>query len=292
MINGILNILKPPGMTSFDVIAVIRKIADTKKVGHTGTLDPQAVGVLPVFTGKATKIIEYVENEDKAYRAEMTLGVETDTQDAWGNIVSKQKSDLGSARIEGAVKSFCGNILQVPPMYSAVKIKGKKLYELARKGINIDREPRNVVIKHINVIRVKANRVIFDLECSKGTYIRTLCHDIGKTLGCGAHMSFLIRKRAGSFKISESITLERLANGINGCIMDMDSILSHMDKVVVHKSDEKRFVNGSVIEARNTSMSKNGHLVRVYNGKGNFLAVGKLILLDKKVMLKPEKLLI
>ena len=218
--DGIINVLKPTGMTSFDVVGYLRSVLRMKKIGHTGTLDPAAAGVLPVCTGKATKAIEFLMNKDKVYRAELTLGIETDTQDGTGRVIRKKEVSVSESRIEDALKSFVGSYNQIPPMYSALKVDGKKLYELARSGIEVERNAREVKVYFVNILDVKSNRVIFDVGCSKGTYIRTLCSDIGEKLGCGGHMSFLVRTKSGVFNISDSLTLEEIKNHVEVDVLD------------------------------------------------------------------------
>ena len=199
--NGIINVNKPIGITSFDVVSKIRRLYQIKKVGHAGTLDPDASGVLPLCIGKATKVIEYLMDKDKAYRVELVLGMATDTQDASGNIILEEPVLASNDEIKAAIKSFLGKQEQIPPMYSAVRINGKRLYELARKGIEVERNPRPVTFYKIDIssIERKSDKAVvtFDVECSKGTYIRTLCHDIGELLGCGGLMNALERTRSG-----------------------------------------------------------------------------------------------
>jgi tRNA pseudouridine55 synthase len=212
--DGIINVLKPPGMTSFDVVAVLRGLTRIRRIGHAGTLDPLAAGVLPVCIGSATKAIEFLMDKDKRYIAELTLGLTTDTQDTTGTIISRKEPDAGDQEIAAAVSSFEGKYLQVPPMHSAVRVGGKRLYELAREGVEIERQQREVEIFSIKVLDINRSdgcRVLLDIHCSKGTYIRTLCADIGDALGCGGCMSFLLRKRAGPFDISDAFTLEDLS---------------------------------------------------------------------------------
>lgn len=208
--NGILNFLKPPGMTSHDAVAVVRRVLWTKKVGHTGTLDPQAAGVLPICVGQATRIVELLQEDRKTYRAELTLGVTTDTQDRWGTILSENPVSVSREELLDAFDRFTGEIAQIPPMYSALKVDGQKLCDLARKGIDVEREARMRTIHAIRLIRFDGRKAIFDVVCSKGTYVRTLCHDIGHHLGCGAMMSFLLRTATGAFTLTDSITLEEL----------------------------------------------------------------------------------
>lgn len=208
--NGILNFLKPPGMTSHDAVAVVRRVLWTKKVGHTGTLDPQAAGVLPICVGQATRIVEMLQEDRKTYRAEMTLGMTSDTQDRWGTVLAEAPVSVTEDQLREVFQRYTGDILQIPPMYSALKVDGQKLCDLARQGITVDREPRPQTIHSIRLIRFDGLKALFDVSCSKGTYVRTLCHDIGETLGCGGVMSFLLRTATGAFHIEDSITLEEL----------------------------------------------------------------------------------
>jgi len=293
--DGVINILKPPGMTSFDVIGFLRGVLRTGKIGHAGTLDPGAVGVLPVFLGKATKAIEYAMDKDKLYRAELTLGVETDTQDSYGEVLNTNPVDVTPEQIVNAIKSFEGKQKQIPPMYSAIKINGKKLYELAREGVTVERSPREIEIYSLNIIKISGNtRVIFDIACSKGTYIRTLCADIGASLGCGGHMSFLIRLKAGQFGISDAVTLEEVTgaakeNRLNEYITAVDKVFDNMDKVLLHKNDEKRFLNGCTVRL-SSGYSAHAGMVRIYDDKVRFLALGKVTEGNGSLYLKSHKL--
>lgn len=213
--DGIINLIKPVGMTSFDVVALARKWTGTRKVGHTGTLDPDAAGVLTICAGLATRAVEALTDKDKTYRAELCLGVETDTQDASGAIVSTCEPVREQSRIHSVIRGMEGEQLQLPPMHSAIKVGGRKLYELAREGKEIAREPRRVTIYRCEPISMRQEdtvvRVLMDVDCSKGTYIRTLCHDIGRQLGCGGHMSFLLRTRNGPYTLAEAHPLETLS---------------------------------------------------------------------------------
>ena len=224
--DGVINIFKPVGITSHGVISRVRKILDMKKVGHTGTLDPDADGVLPICVGKGTKLSERLMNKDKTYLAVMKLGVTTDTQDASGNVMETREVTVTEEDVLGVISGFIGDIKQIPPMYSAIKINGRKLYELARKGIEVERKPRGVTIYSIKDITISGDSVTMTVECSKGTYIRTLCHDIGEKLGCGAHMARLTRTRAGMFDIKNSVTLDELNESH---IIGIDEILAQME---------------------------------------------------------------
>ncbi len=211
--NGVINVLKPPGMTSSDVVVWLKKILHTAKVGHIGTLDPGVSGVLPVCVGKATRIAEYLSRQDKLYRAEITFGITTDTQDSYGEVIKTGQPFLKKTDLLKVIPCFTGLIQQLPPMYSAVRHKGNHLYEYARQGLEIARKTRTVNISCIKLLfwlDGEYPKVMLDIECSKGTYIRTLCHDLGEALGCGAFMSYLLRLRSGPFGILESWTLEEI----------------------------------------------------------------------------------
>ena len=215
--EGIINVLKPPGMTSSDVVVWMRRVLKTKKIGHTGTLDPGVAGVLPLCVGKGTRLAEYITEQGKAYLAEVTFGVTTDTQDAFGKEVHQTKPDLKQSDLERVIPNFLGKLSQTPPMYSAVRKEGKHLYEYARQGLSIERTPREVFIYNLKLVKWYEGefpRAILDIECSKGTYIRTISHDLGQALGCGAHMSNLLRVRSGPFKIQESWTLEEIEEAV------------------------------------------------------------------------------
>jgi len=248
-LNGILNILKPPGMTSHDVVSVVRKKLNMKKVGHTGTLDPNAAGVLPICIGQATKISQFLLDGKKKYRAELTLGIETNTEDIDGEILRQREVTSSPDEIREAVLSFIGEYKQIPPMYSAIKIKGKKLYELARQGVEIERAERTVTIYHIEIIEIFKEKVIFDVLCSKGTYIRTLCKDIGEVLGCGGVMSFLLRTESSDFSLDTAITIEELQalENVEDILLPMDYPLQHMSKAIVKSAYSKQVLNGNRI---------------------------------------------
>lgn len=293
MMDGILNVLKPPGMTSFDVVAYLRGLLKEKKIGHTGTLDPGAVGVLPVCIGKATKTIEYLVDKDKVYRAELTLGTSTDTQDNYGTVLKVCEVNFTREQIYSAIMSFVGSYSQIPPMYSAVKVEGKKLYELARDGITIEREPRKVNIYSIDIIEIKGNKAIFDVVCSKGTYIRTLCSDIGEKLGCGGHMSFLVRTRAGRFELSDSLTLEQILelsmdNSINCKLSTIEEVFHDLGRIDLNSSETKKLVNGAYVELKSESFKK-GIMLRTYDVNGNFAGISEVLSIKGSLLLKMKK---
>ena len=212
MKSGVLNIYKPQGMTSHDVVALVRKGLYTKKVGHTGTLDPMATGVLPICVNRATKIVDDLQRDKKTYLCECTLGTETDTEDIWGQVLKTCPVDLSGDVIAAALLEFQGDIYQVPPMYSALKVNGKKLYELARAGKTVERQPRLRTIYNIDILGIDGPKVTFLVSCSKGTYIRTLCSDLGKKLGVGGCMSGLERLATGKFHKKDSLTVEDINN--------------------------------------------------------------------------------
>ncbi|SEF45870.1 tRNA pseudouridine55 synthase [Caloramator fervidus] len=285
--DGVLNILKPPGMTSHDVVDYIRKIFKVKKVGHTGTLDPGAAGVLPICIGKATKIVEYLTNDIKEYICELTLGNATDTFDKYGNFLHEEKdcSYITENDIKKIIGCFLGEIEQIPPKYSAIKINGKRAYELARHGVDIEIPSRKVFIYEIELMHFSLPKVLLRVVCSKGTYIRTLCNDIGNALGCSGYMSFLLRTRAGNFKIQDSIPLDMLSkDNIDEILVKIEDALDFPNFYVENKY-KKLLINGNSIKVnRFHDKSKR---VKIYCDK-IFVGIGRL----EKTFLYVEKLLI
>ncbi|MBP2650265.1 MAG: truB [Firmicutes bacterium] len=274
MISGIVNVLKPPGMTSHDVVSYIRRIYDIKRIGHAGTLDPAAAGVLPVFLGAATRLIEYTADADKTYQAEMTFGFATDSGDDTGKVtVLATDTPLPSLEeLHSAMVSFSGPISQIPPMHSAIKVAGKKLYELARQGIAIERQPRNVVIKKIALLRFVSSKALFVVDCSKGTYIRTLCTDIGNKVGCPAVMSFLVRTRVGEFNLNEAKTLEEIAENKMAALLPFDIAIKHLSLAVLSDEDVKAFKNGRCVYYESHSLEQ---VFKVYDQAGSFVGIGE-----------------
>lgn len=277
--DGILVINKPINMTSFDVVARVRRLTSTKKVGHAGTLDQDASGVLPVCTGRATKIIEFLMDKDKAYTVELILGKATDTQDASGKTLYERTVEASFDEIEKTIYSFIGENRQIPPMYSAIKINGQKLYDLARKGIEVERKPRTVYFHNIDIKDISRDndkvRVIMDVECSKGTYMRTLCHDIGERLGCGGHMASLVRTRSGPFLLGDAFTLDELEKlkddgSLDTAFKRTDEALPQFPAVYVPDLYAKKLKNGLTVK---WSGLING-FYRIYNENGAFLAIG------------------
>ncbi|QOX62569.1 tRNA pseudouridine(55) synthase TruB [Anoxybacterium hadale] len=247
--DGIINLLKPAGMTSHDGVQFLRRLTGIKRIGHTGTLDPMAVGVLPLCIGSAARITEYLDLDYKKYRCEMQLGLETDTQDIWGTAIQDRR-EAGfpeRAKVEEALFRLRGVIYQYPPGYSAVRVNGKRLYEYARQGEEVEIKARKVEIKDLTVISYDSDRgrAVFDVTCSKGTYIRTICHDTGTFLGCGAVMSSLIRTASGAFELNHTVTLEELKdNGAEPYLLPPDFPLVHFGQATVSADRGKWFANG------------------------------------------------
>jgi tRNA pseudouridine55 synthase len=258
--TGILNILKPTGMTSHDVVSSVRKILNVKKVGHAGTLDPNAAGVIAVCIGKGTKLSDYLMNGDKEYVCELILGQSTDTQDSYGNIINSVADvNVNLKDITGALKDFEGEQTQIPPMYSAVKLKGKKLYEYARQDNIVERQGRLITIKEIELIKFDKNRVLMRVKCTKGTYMRTLCSDIGEKLGTYGHMGVLIRTEAKGLRIENSITLDRLKflydnDRLNECILPVDEACP-LKKVTVNEKYYDRIIAGNGVYADTSGLN-------------------------------------
>lgn len=268
--DGIINIYKPSKMTSHDVIYKVRRITGIKKVGHTGTLDPDATGVLPVCIGSGTKLADMLTVSDKRYTAVMRLGVVTDTQDLTGNVLRETSHNVTKADVESVLPDFTGDIKQIPPMFSAIKVNGKKLYELGRKGIEIEREPRHVTIYGIEILDFAGNDVKLDVKCSKGTYIRTLCHDIGAALGCGAAMASLVRTESAGFSINDSVTLEELEKkGAESYIIPVEEMFDYK-KVSVGGEMLRKVLNGNPVKKHGII---EGEMYRVYDDDGRFLCV-------------------
>ena len=286
--DGIINVYKEAGFTSHDVVAKLRGILHQKKIGHTGTLDPEATGVLPVCCGKATKVCELLTDKDKSYRAVCRLGIETDTQDLTGNILNKYDTgDLTEENIRKCVSEFQGDIMQIPPMYSALKVNGKKLYELAREGKTIERKARPVHIDSIDIIDIDLDNNTFtmDVTCSKGTYIRTLCHDIGKKLGIAAAMESLIRTRVSIFELENAMTLSQIQqladegmDRLEEKITKVDSLFPDYPKLYVNERGAKYLSNGNSLKKEDflysdKIMVKDNQSVLIYDEKSCFKAI-------------------
>lgn len=277
--NGILNIFKPKGMSSFDVVRVVKKVAKTGKVGHTGTLDPEATGVLPVCIGRATKIIDYIMDSEKIYEVTFKLGIRTTTYDLEGEILDeKDTSNLSNEDILDVVKEFIGEYSQVPPMYSALKKNGVRLYELARQGIEVEREGRLINIYNIEDIKINNPYVSMKVTCSKGTYIRSLCYDIGEKLGVFATMTDLNRAKTSVFSQENSISVNDLTEeNIDDYIVTMEEALSKYEAITVHGKYVKLLVNGVRVADNRFTKDKiiNNRLYRVYDEDSNFIGLGE-----------------
>ena len=278
-----MNIYKEAGYTSHDVVAKLRGIVGQKKIGHTGTLDPDAVGVLPVCFGSATKLCDMMTDKSKEYEALMRLGVTTDTQDMSGTILTESAVHVNGSEVRDAVMGFVGGYEQVPPMYSALKVNGKKLYELAREGREIERQPRHVDITFIRITGMDLPEVRFEVGCSKGTYIRTLCADIGDKLGCGAVMAELKRTRVGNFRIEDSIRLSKVEELMRqgeyeDYIIHPDSMFMEYEGAAVKPEAESALLNGNKLYPQQLDPARpvffaDGDRIRVYNGRREFRAV-------------------
>ena len=281
--DGIINVYKEKGFTSHNVVAKLRGILHIKKIGHTGTLDPDAVGVLPVCIGKGTKLCDMITDTDKTYEAVMLLGISTDTQDISGNVLSKKDVAVDEKTLIETVDSFVGEYKQIPPMYSAIKVNGRKLYQLAREGIEIERSPRDVYIRsiHINDMNLQDGEpsVTMTVSCSKGTYIRTLCHDIGEKLGCGACMKSLSRTRVGRFYIDDSFTINQIAalnlkGELSSIVAPVDSMFDY-PRIQINKEYDKLLYNGNLLplsagKALDVGLADK---VRIYNESGEFIGI-------------------
>ena len=276
--NGVVNVNKPLGITSHDVVYRLRRILNIKKIGHTGTLDPDAQGVLPMCIGKGTKLAELLTGADKQYLAEMTLGAITDTQDASGEVLEKFDVNVCEEDIIKAVQMFVGEIEQIPPMYSAIKIDGKKLYELAREGKTVERKARKVNILNIELktINLENNTIEMLVDCTKGTYIRTLCHDIGKVLGCGGYMSKLTRTRSGRFCIEDAYDLGTIAQmaeaGDFSFMTPVQDAMPEYPKAILAERNARKVRNGIKISVQGL---ETGESYRVFDEQGEFLVIAR-----------------
>ena len=290
--NGVLNIFKPKGMSSFDAVRVVKKVAGTGKVGHTGTLDPEATGVLPICIGRATKIIDYIMDSEKVYEVTLKLGIRTTTYDLEGEVLEERDpSHLTEEEILNSINSFKGEYSQIPPMYSALKQNGVRLYELARKGIEVERKGRLVNIYNLEDIKINNPYISMKVACSKGTYIRSLCYDIGEKLGVFATMTELNRAKTSVFSQEESININDLTKeNINEYILSMEEALEKYDKIIVRGKYVNLLINGVRVGDNRFTNDKviNQKLYRVYDEDGNFIGLGE----RNNAGFKIEKLLI
>lgn len=305
--NGILNINKPEGWTSQDVVAKLRGRLHIRRVGHTGTLDPMATGVLPVCFGKATRIIEYYDDDFKTYEAEMKLGMVTDTLDITGTVLETKPVDVSEDDVIQTIDSFRGWITQIPPKYSALKVNGKPLYKYAREGVEVEIKSRKIYVEDIQPVEVNLgeNRILFRVTCSKGTYIRTICDDIGKKLGCGGTMTALQRTQSGCFRVEDARTLpeilEMTDEELERCVIPMDETLVHLGRIELKSMESVPFYyNGREIDTGYVNVlaspavpeamqkeSRLGDKYRVYDPEGKFLGISSL----RENTLYPEKVI-
>ncbi len=307
MIDGLVNVYKEKGYTSHDVVAVMRGIFGQKRIGHTGTLDPDATGVLPILLGSATKLSDMMPDDTKTYRATLLLGVETNTQDITGEVISKKDVNVSEAVVRETISSFVGTISQLPPMYSAIKVNGKKLVDLAREGIVVERKKRDIQIFDIKIEDISLPEVVMTVDCSKGTYIRTLCHDIGEKLGTHGCMKDLVRTRAGCFHIGQALKIEQIQSLKDGgelsrIVTRTDMPLEIYGAVFCKSIADKLCANGNKIPRDMLDIDRNSdgrkamhtaskcpdeHYLRLYDSTGRFVG---LYANDKKGMLKPIKI--
>ncbi len=283
--NGIIIVNKPKGFTSHDVVAKLRGIYKTRRIGHSGTLDPMATGVLPVFIGRATRAVEYATGHDKVYRAQLKLGVTTDTEDITGEILEEKDVSVSLPEFLAAVDSQIGEIEQVPPMYSAIKVGGKKLYELAREGVEVERKARKITVYSIELLDFAPPYATLTISVSKGTYIRTICSDIGKKLGCGATLTSLCRLQAGNYTIDDAHDLDEIQEKVEKLLLPVDSMFSEYPSVTINKKGAKKARNGAEVETD----AEPGKTFRVYDENGEFLMLAEVIERGKKRFLKTIK---
>ena len=275
--NGILLIDKPAGWTSMDVCAKLRGILGERRIGHSGTLDPMATGLLVVFLGRATRAVEFAEADEKTYEAGLRIGITTDTQDVTGTVLSETPVSVPDAALDAVLAQFRGEIDQIPPMYSAIKVNGQKLYQLARKGREVERKPRRITIFSLERTGKNAGGdILLRVRCSKGTYIRTLCHDVGAALGCGGAMSALRRTHAGAFSIAQAHTLEAVqaaadAGNAETLLLPVDTLFSALPEQTLSAAQEKAVRNGGSF-----TCSETPGRYRLYGRSGEFLALGEL----------------
>ena len=271
--NGIVIIDKPEGWTSQDVVSKLRGVLHTKRIGHGGTLDPMATGVLPVFVGRATRAVEFFEHAEKTYETVLRLGITTDTEDISGTVLTEQDVFVTGEQLESVLEKFRGEILQIPPMYSAIKINGQKLVDLARKGREVERQPRPVTIHELTLLSMEADGIHLRVRCSKGTYIRTLCKDIGQTLGCGGCMASLRRVTAGEYTIAEAVPLAELVAAENpeSYLRNVDTMFANYRAVTLTEKQEKRCRCGNSF-----SVAMDEGTYRAYSQAGEFLMLAKV----------------
>jgi tRNA pseudouridine55 synthase len=290
MIGAVLNFLKPPGMTSHDAVSFVRRIYQKKRVGHSGTLDPAAAGVLPIYLGNATRLVEYADSFDKTYRAEVLLGIKTDTGDDTGRVLQRKTVELpAEQQIDEIVRSFQGGYEQIPPMYSAIKIDGRKLYELARAGQEVERQPRRIEIPLIKLMAVHDCRLTIEVTCSKGTYIRTLCEDIGDRLDIPATMSLLLRTRVGPFAVNQASTIEEITADPAKALLPADFAVSELPACILNETETGHLKQGrAILKSASGLPGGQATIVRLYDFGQNFFGIGRLDAITG--LLKPVKI--
>lgn len=283
MPNGFVNVLKAPGITSHDIVSHLRKVYGLKKVGHAGTLDPAAAGVLPVALGKATRMLEYMDDVDKSYKVEVTFGLSTDTGDDTGKIIETMENYTmpTAEKVKEALETFRGEIKQRPPMYSAIRINGEKAYNLARKNIEVEMPERDVVIHDIKFQEMTQNGFIFEVVCSKGTYIRSLCMDIGKYLGIPTVMSFLIRTHVGAFKLEDAFTTEEIGSLPHMALLSIDFPIKHLPKYVISDEEAVMIKQGKQIAVKEDEEITE-KFIRLYKDK-EFAGIGRYVFSEHKI---------
>ena len=271
--NGIVIVDKPQGWTSQDVTARLRRVFNTRRIGHGGTLDPMATGVLPVFVGRATRGVEFFEHAEKTYETVLQLGLTTDTEDTSGTVLSQQEVNISEEDFLRILPKFRGEIQQIPPMYSALKVNGQKLYDLARKGQTVERQPRAITIHELELLEFSGHQARLRVRCSKGTYIRTLCKDIGEALGCGGCMAQLRRITAGEYTIEEAVPLQQLLDSgtPEQYLRSVDSMFRNYGSVTLTEKQEQRCRNGNAFTLKIADGT-----YRVYSKTGDFLALSKV----------------
>lgn len=276
--DGVLIVRKEKGYTSHDVVAKLRGILHMKKIGHTGTLDPDAEGVLPVVLGKATKLVEFLTEKEKTYETVLWLGIETDTQDMTGSVLRELPVSVTEEEVRSAIQSFLGEQEQIPPMYSAVKVNGRKLYELAREGKTVERKPRIVYFHEIKILEINFPRVRLSVTCSKGTYIRTLCHDLGRALGCGGCMEKLLRIRSGQFTLEESLTLDEIRDcaeqgTLIRHIRSIEEILGDYPVLYCREEADRLLMNGNSLNESCVRQQYRDGWARMCTSAGSFAGI-------------------
>ena len=294
--NGLINLLKPAAMSSNDCVMNLRRFSGEKKTGHGGTLDPNAAGVLPIALGKATRLIEYMESAGKEYFCKCRFGFESDTQDIWGEVRSTGAAMPSEEAVRAALKGFEGDILQLPPKYSALKVNGKRAYDLARAGAEFSLEPRRVTIRSIKLVSYseESGELCFSMACSRGTYVRTICADLGERLGAGAVMSFLLRTASGGFGLADAVTLEELAEGpeaVERHLQPMEQAVKSLKRVDTPSEERtKAFMNGLSFYKNACDEYTEGEICAVY-GQSSFLGTAKASLQGDRTVFIPEKVI-